>query len=85
VGTNDFTRKDCIRALRRLDFWCNRGRRGRHDKFIPPQYILESLASSAPRFIMVPRHSQIHCQREIIQELRAMGGEELVRAFTDLL
>ena len=30
---------------------------------------------------MVPRHTELHCQPEIIRELRTMGGDELVEAF----
>lgn len=82
MGTNDFSRRDCIRALRRLGFSHDTSRHGRHDKFLLPQHLAATIGSSAARFIMVPRHRQLRCQREIVQELRAMGGDELVQAFT---
>lgn len=34
---------------------------------------------------MIPRHRELHCQSEIISELRKMGGEDLVNRFKENL
>jgi hypothetical protein len=65
----------------RLGFFLSNKRNGRHDKFEPPKVIADTLVGRQPRFIMIPRHRELHCQSEIISELRAMGGDELVASF----
>ena len=32
-------------------------------------------------FIMIPRHKELHCQEEIVKEIKRIGGEELVDNF----
>ena len=81
MGENNFTTSQCGRALLRLGFLLSNKRGGQHDKFLPPLIIANSLSSSQPHFIMVPRHRTLHCQLEIIAELRRMGGEGLVEKF----
>jgi predicted RNA binding protein YcfA (HicA-like mRNA interferase family) len=73
VGERDFTRNECVRALYKLGFLLA-NRRGKHDK-----YVLDG------RFIMVPRHAVLHCQREIVAELRRMGGDDLAERFIELV
>ncbi|OGF22691.1 hypothetical protein A2Y83_03130 [Candidatus Falkowbacteria bacterium RBG_13_39_14] len=80
MGLN-FNRRQCVKALKKLEFQKLESRRGKHDKFIPPA----SLKHSNPPFIMIPRHNNIHCQNEIVKELAAMGGEELVKKFQQYL
>jgi hypothetical protein len=81
VGELNFNTKQCIRSLKRLGFYLSNKRSGRHDKFEPPKTIADKLIGLQPKFIMIPRHRELHCQPEIISELRAMGGDELVASF----
>ena len=85
MGGFNFNRRQCIRALKKSGFYIGNKRRGIHDKFYPPEAIAEHLTGAQPRFIMVPRGSELHCQPEIISELRKMGGEDLVKRFRDCL
>ena len=41
--------------------------------------------SPSGRFVMVPRHAELHCQREIISELRDIGGDEMVERFKEII
>ena len=81
MGEFNFNTRQCIRSLRRLGFVLSNKRHGRHDKYLAPLEIANRLQTDQPRFIMVPRHTELHCQPEIIRELRTMGGDELVEAF----
>ncbi len=81
MGGLNFSTRQCIKALRKLDFLLTNKRHGRHDKYEPPAEIAGKLTGIQPRFIMVPRHGDLHCQAEIIRELKAMGGEALVEQF----
>lgn len=83
MGEKDFNRKECIRALQKLGFHLGNKRRGRHDKFYPPKDIEGRITGLQPRFIMVPRHTELHCQSEILSELRKMGGEALASNFLE--
>jgi hypothetical protein len=83
MGRKDFNRKQCIRALKKLGFIQNNIRRGKHDKFVPPENLLKNKREGQPSFIMVPRSKNIHCQLEILKELWAFGGDELVGSFID--
>ena len=65
----------------RLGFYLGNKRSGQHDKFYPPDEIGKKLGAAQSHFIMVPRHHELRCQRLIISELRAMGGDELVARF----
>ena len=85
MGEKDFTRRQCLSALRALGFWHDASRRGRHDKYVPPKSILDTLAPHQAHFIMIPRHNEIHCQSEILKELKAMGGENLAVAFKEMI
>ena len=85
MGELNFNAKQCLRAFKQLGFTLANKRRGRHDKFVPPKDIADKLSGVQPRFIMVPRHRELHCQSEILSELRAMGGEELVSRFKSFL
>ncbi len=85
MGEANFNRKQCIRALKKLGFFLVTKRRGKHDKFSPPNMVSQRLSGTMPRFIMIPRHNELHVQNEILSELRAMGGEELVEKFKECL
>ncbi len=85
MGGKDFSRAKCIRALKKLGFYLGNKRKGKHDKFYPPQVIAAQLVGQQPRFIMVPRHAQLHCQNEILSELQKMGGSRLVDDFMEKL
>lgn len=74
-----FNRKQCIRSLCKIGFYKSGSGRGNHDKYISP------LKDCNPPFIMVPRHSDIHCQDKIIRDLRMMGGDEMVTNFVSNL
>mgnify|MGYP001574671622 CR=1 FL=1 len=78
---SNFNRKRCIKALGCIGFTLQNRRSGSHDKYVPPQAILRELNHTQPHFIMIPRHNELHCQAEIIAELRKMGGNSLVDAF----
>ncbi|MCW1888799.1 MAG: hypothetical protein KIH67_004610 [Candidatus Moranbacteria bacterium] len=76
MGANDFNYTKCTRAFKKLGFFIEHCRK--HDKFIAPNS-LKILAG--PGFIMVPRHSKLHCQNAIKKELKVMGGERLLENF----
>ncbi len=82
MGRKDFNRKQCIKALKKLGFTKKNVRKGKHDKFVPPENLLKNKREGQPSFIMVPRGRNLHCQLEILKELWAFGGDELVDAFT---
>ncbi|MBI4121794.1 MAG: hypothetical protein HY461_00525 [Parcubacteria group bacterium] len=84
MGGYTFSRKQCIRALKALGFVLATKRDGKHDKFIPPEYIKKTIQPGQPPFIMVPRH-EFHCQNLIVKEIRAMGGDALVAEFVQYL
>lgn len=75
MGLNNFNRRRCIKALKKLGFELVGRRKGNHDKY----------KFSDSHFIMVPRHNKLRCQNEIINELRAIGGNELVDKFRRFL
>jgi len=81
MGEWNFNRKRCIRALQKIGFRLGNKRSGKHDKYYPPHEIAAKLIGTQPRFIMVPRHNELHCQNEIVSELQAMGENELVESF----
>lgn len=81
MGKNDFNRHQCIRALEKLGFVKKNVRHGKHDKYTPTDYLLQKRQSGQPSFIMVPRSRNLHCQLEILKELWAFGGDELVNKF----
>jgi predicted RNA binding protein YcfA (HicA-like mRNA interferase family) len=85
MGDFNFSKKQCIRALKKLGFYENGKRRGIHDKYCPPKGILKKLIHDQPHFIMIPRHNELHVQMEIVKELRAMGGDELAEQFKGYL
>ncbi len=85
MGGLNFNTRQCLQALNKLGFSMANRRHGRHDKFIPPAEIAGQLTGLQSRFIMVPRHGDLHCQAEIIRELKAMGGEKLVQEFRKYL
>ena len=85
MGEWDFNTRECVRALAKLGFYLGNKRNGKHDKYYPPDKIAEKLEGKQSRFIMIPRHSELHCQKLIISELKAMGGEDLVAAFKKLI
>lgn len=85
MGEKDFNRKECVRAFLEIGFHEASQRRGKHDKWSPPEPIASKLIGLQPRFIMVPRHSELHCQSKILKELKDMGGEDLVEAFKKAL
>lgn len=85
MGIKDFSSSECVRALVQLGFVLKKVRRGPHLKYEPPKDILEKIPSDSPHFIMVPKHRVIHCQEEIVKELKSMGGEELAKQFENYL
>lgn len=85
MGGWNFNTRQCVCALIKLGFYLGNKRRGRHDKYYPPEEIQKDLSIAATHFIMVPRHKELHCQDLIITELRAMGGDKLVSDFKNLL
>lgn len=81
MGVNNFSQKQCIKALQRLGFILQSNRKGNHDKFIPPK----KFNPCNPPFIMIPRHKDLHCQNAIIKEIESIGGENLVNEFRENL
>ncbi len=79
----NFNRKECIKSLKKLGFVKKNVRRGKHDKFFAPENLLKNKQENQPPFIMVPRARQLHCQLEILKEIWAFGGDELVNKFID--
>ena len=80
----NFNTKECIKALKKLGF-VNRSERSKHFKFHPPAGIDKNIKPGKPRFIIVPRHKELRVQHLIIQELLAMGGDELMEKFFENL
>ena len=78
MGLNNFNRRRCIKVLKKLGFKSESGRKGKHDKYKIPDNINNN---SPAQFIMIPRHNKLRCQNEIIKELRAIDGDELVDKF----
>ncbi|HBR80680.1 TPA: hypothetical protein DEA21_03510 [Candidatus Uhrbacteria bacterium] len=85
MGELNFDHRQCLCALKYLGFSLGNKRSGQHDKFYPPSEIAEKITGLQPRFIMIPRHKKLHCQSEIISEIKAMGGDDLVKSFKDNL
>lgn len=85
MGELNFNRRTCVSALKKLGFQLVNKRSGMHDKFVPPPETASAIHVGAPQFIMIPRHNELRCHGMIISEIRAMGGEELVRRFKELL
>ena len=81
MGKNDFSKRRCVRALKKLGFKEKSSRRGSHDKFVVPERFLKNKQSSQPPFIMIPRNRNLHCQHAIVRELYNFGGDELVKSF----
>ena len=83
MGDCNFNKRQCIRALKGLGFYLSNDRRGDHDKYnFPSGYTIP--AGYRP-FIMIPRHSELRLQHKIINELKVVGGDELVEKFMRLL
>lgn len=82
---DSFNRNRCISALLKLGFYQKFSRRGIHDKFVPPSKYLEFRQNNQPPFIMIPRGRKLHCQNEIVKELRNLGGDDLVKQFEEYL
>ena len=85
MGETNFNRRQCLRALSKLGFYLANKRSGSHDKYRPPKSMLANIKPSQPPFIMIPRHNQLACQTEILDELEKMGGKQLVDEFKALL
>lgn len=84
MGNKDFNRNQCIKSLEKLGFVKRNKRKfGNHDKYVPPDKYIKNRVPHQPPFIMVPRSRKIHCQLEILKELWALGGDELVKGFLD--
>ena len=80
----NFNKRQCVRALKWLGF-VEKSKRKKHFKFYPPANIIKKITSGLPQFIIIPNHRELKVQKLIIQELRKMGGEELVKKFLDNL
>ncbi len=85
MGETNFNRRQCLRALSKLGFYLTNKRRGSHDKYRVPNELLAEIKPPQPPFIMVPRHNELECQTEILEELYKMGGAPLVERFKKLL
>lgn len=83
MGDCNFNKRQCIKALKGLGFYLNNDRRGDHDKYHFPSACI--IPTGHRPFIMIPRHNELRLQHKIINELRAVGGDELVEKFTHLL
>jgi hypothetical protein len=81
MGETNFNKRQCMRALRKIGFYESTKRGSLHEKWFPPQDIADKLQPQQAHFIMIPRHNELRIQREILKELEAMGGKELVEKF----
>lgn len=81
MGEWNFSRNECVRALKKLGFMLNNKRTGPHDKFYIPEVYRKNLPQNVPPFIMIPRHNHLKVQRLIVRELEMIGGDELVEKF----
>ena len=83
MGEYNFNRRQCVSALKKLGFFLQNDRAGIHDKFgFPSNY---QIPVGHRPFIMIPRHNELKVQHNIIKELKAVGGQELVEKFMQLL
>jgi len=83
MGDYNFNKRQCVFALKKLGFYLANDRAGSHDKYaFPKNYLIP--AGHRP-FIMIPRHNELKVQHQIVKELRAVGGDDLVRKFMELL
>lgn len=80
-----FKRNKCISALIKLGFYKKKTRRGKHDKYVPPKKYFSEKIKNQPPFIMIPRSRKLHCQVEIVKELKNLGGQKLVDKFEEYL
>ncbi len=85
MGKFDFKGPECIKALLSLGFIDVTKRRGDHFKLQAPDYLAKDKPITLRRFITVPRSRKIHCQEEILKELRAFGGDKLETDFLNLV
>jgi hypothetical protein len=85
MGDFNFNKRQCLHAFKKLGFYEGGKRRGNHDKYYPPKEIADKLRADQAHFIMIPRHNELHIQHEIVKELEAMGGAELVEKFRNYL
>lgn len=85
MGETNFNKRQCIRALKKIGFYESTKRGSLHEKWYPPQDITDRLSPQQPHFITIPRHNELRVQRELLKELKAMGGDELVEQFKKYL
>lgn len=83
MGDCNFNKRQCVYALKRLGFYLSNNRRGDHDKYHFPSECIIPIGRRP--FIMIPRHNELRLQHKIINELRMVGGDELVEKFMRLL
>ena len=83
MGDYNFNKRQCIRALKKLDFFLRNDRAGIHDKYAFPDHY--KIPAGYRPFIMIPRHNELKVQQKIIKELKAVGGDELVEKFMRFL
>ncbi len=83
MGELNFNKRQCINALLKLGFRLDNDRRGIHDKYKFPNCC--QIPKGFRPFIMIPRHDELKLQRQIVKELKRIGGDELVENFKRLL
>lgn len=85
MGENNFSKSKCTKSLLRLGFKVAKVRKGKHVKYkAPPPYNKPNQYGQRP-FIMIPKQRKFYLQDEVINELKRMGGDELVKKFRDNL
>ena len=79
----NFDKRQCLRALLAIGFTFYQGHRNSpHDKYVVPDQYKRVNCST---FIMIPHGRNLFCQNAILQELKKLGGEELVQKFIEQL
>jgi hypothetical protein len=81
MGRYNFNKKRAVRSLIRCGFYLKKRKGRKHEKWFPSIEIANRLLPDQCKFIMMPRHNELHLQEDLIDELRQMGGEELVAKF----
>ena len=85
MGEWNFNTAECVRALIKLGFYLKNKRRGDHDKYAVPEVYKRNLPQYHRGFLMVPRHSELRLQQQIVKELEVIGGKGLVEKFRNCL
>lgn len=79
---NDFTQKQCIKALLKIGFTDASKRKAKHYKYRPPEKYNINFEGKIKPFITVPKH-KFFCQDAIVNEVYKLCGQEMKQKFLE--